>query len=94
MRRLFRLWRLSGQDLRLLIIALQHPNRPRWLIPASIALACFAFEPFNFAIPFMGVVDDLFILPLLLHALVKFAVSAVGVNVGPRSRDGSVVSIQ
>ena len=94
MRRLFRLWRASGQDLRLLIMVLQHPNRPRWLIPAAIALACFAFEPFNFAIPLMGVVDDLFILPLLLHALVKFAVSAVGVKVGPRARDGSVVSVQ
>ncbi len=94
MRRLFRLWRLSGQDLRLLFMALQHPNRPRWLIPAAIALACFAFEPFNFTIPVIGVVDDLFVLPLLLHALVKFAVSALGDNVGPRSRDPSVVSVQ
>ena len=94
MRRLFRLWRLSGQDLRVLVMALQHPNRPRWLVPAAIALACFAFEPFNFAIPFMGVVDDLFILPLLLHALVKFAVSSLGDDVRSRSRDESAVSVQ
>jgi uncharacterized membrane protein YkvA (DUF1232 family) len=93
MRRLFRLWRLSAQDLRLLFMALRHPNRPRWLIPAAIALACFAFEPFNFAIPVIGVVDDLFVLPLLLHALAKFAVSALG-DVAPRSRDARVVSIQ
>lgn len=94
MRRLFRLWRLSGQDLRLLFMVLQHPNRPRWLIPAAIAIAFFAFEPFNFAIPFLGVVDDLFVLPLLLHALVKFAVAALGENIEPRSRDRSVVSVQ
>jgi uncharacterized membrane protein YkvA (DUF1232 family) len=94
MRRLFRLWRLSGQDLRLLFMVLQHPNRPRWLIPAAIAIACFAFEPFNFAIPVIGVVDDLLVLPLLLHALVKFAVSALEDHVGPRSRDASVVSVQ
>jgi uncharacterized membrane protein YkvA (DUF1232 family) len=94
MRRLFRLWRLSGQDLRLLFMVLQHPNRPRWLIPAAIAIACFAFEPFNFAIPVIGVVDDLLVLPLLLHALVKFALSALEDHVGPRSRDASVVSVQ
>jgi hypothetical protein len=39
MRRLFRLWRLSGQDLRILIAAARNPNRPRWLLPALIALA-------------------------------------------------------
>jgi hypothetical protein len=37
MRRLFRLWRLGARDLRLLWMALRHPNRPRWLIPATIA---------------------------------------------------------
>ena len=94
MRRLIRLWRLTGQDLRLLFMALQHPNRPRWLIPVAIAIACFALEPLNFAVPVIGVVDDLFVLPLLLHALVKFAVSALGDNGGPRSRDASVVSVQ
>jgi uncharacterized membrane protein YkvA (DUF1232 family) len=94
MRRLFRLWRLSGQDLRLLWMALRHPNRPRWLIPASIALAFFALEPFNFAIPFLGVVDDVFVLPLLLHILAKFAAPASKVNIDPRARDERVVSVQ
>jgi uncharacterized membrane protein YkvA (DUF1232 family) len=94
MRRLFRLWRLSGQDLRLLWAALRHPNRPRWLIPASIALAFFALEPFNFAIPFLGLVDDMVVLPLLLHALAKFAVLASRANIDPRARDERVVSVQ
>ncbi|MDB6084942.1 MAG: hypothetical protein JWN43_2823 [Gammaproteobacteria bacterium] len=94
MRRLFRMWRLSGGDLRLLWMALRHPNRPRWLIPAVAGMAIFAFEPFNFAIPFVGMVDDLFILPLLLHALVKIAVSALGDDVPSRARDARVVSIQ
>jgi uncharacterized membrane protein YkvA (DUF1232 family) len=90
MRRFFRLWRLSGQDLRLLFFALRHPNRPRWLIPAAIALACFALEPFNFAIPFIGVIDDLLVLPLLLHVLVKFAVAGLRGD----ARDRSVISVQ
>jgi uncharacterized membrane protein YkvA (DUF1232 family) len=94
MRRLFRLWRLSGQDLRFLRLALQHPNRPRWLIPATIALAVFALEPFNFAVPFLGIVDDVILLPLLLRLLAKFAVSATRVHIDPRSRDERVVSVQ
>jgi uncharacterized membrane protein YkvA (DUF1232 family) len=94
MRRLFRLWRLSGQDLRLLWIALRHPNRPRWLLPATIALAFFALEPFNFAIPFLGIVDDVFLLPLLLRLLVKLAVPATQSHVAPRSRDERVVSVR
>jgi uncharacterized membrane protein YkvA (DUF1232 family) len=94
MRRLFRLWRLSGQDLRLLWIALRHPNRPRWLLLATIALAFFALEPFNFAIPFLGIVDDVFLLPLLLRLLVILAVPETRSHVAPRSRDERVVSVQ
>jgi uncharacterized membrane protein YkvA (DUF1232 family) len=94
MRRLFRLWRLSGQDLRLLWGALRHPNRPRWLIPATIALAVFAVEPFNFAVPFLGIVDDVLLLPLLLRLLARLAVSVTTVHIDPASRDERVVSVQ
>jgi len=94
MRRLFRLWRLSGQDLRLLLMALRHPNRPRWLIPATIALAVFAVDPFNFAIPFLGIVDDVVLLPLLLRLLVELAAPVTRVHINPDSRDERVVSVQ
>ena len=94
MRRLFRLWRLSGQDLRLLWIALRRPNRPRWLIPATIALAFFALDPFNFAIPFLGIVDDIFLLPLLLRLLAELAGPKTQGHIDPRSRDERVVSVQ
>jgi uncharacterized membrane protein YkvA (DUF1232 family) len=95
MRRLFRLWRLGGQDLRLLFAVLRNPNRPTWLVPAMIALAFFALEPFNFAVPFFGIVDDLFVLPLLLRLLAKLALSSSnGGRVDHRSRDERVVSVQ
>lgn len=71
MRRLLRLWRLSRADLGLLWFALRHRSRPAWLWPAVGLLALYALEPFNFAIPALGVVDDLMILPLVLHMLVK-----------------------
>jgi uncharacterized membrane protein YkvA (DUF1232 family) len=34
-------------------------------------LGFYAFEPLNFAIPLLGIVDDFVLLPLLLHWLVK-----------------------
>lgn len=71
MTRLLRLWRLGGQDLRLLWFALKHPERPIWLIPAVCLLGIYAIEPFNFVLPWVGLVDDLVILPLLLHGMLK-----------------------
>jgi uncharacterized membrane protein YkvA (DUF1232 family) len=94
MRRIFRLWRMSRNDLRLLWQALRHPNRPTWLLPATLALGFFALEPFNFAIPVLGVVDDLFLLPLLLHGLAKIAVYVTTLPSTSRSRDDRVVSVQ
>ena len=69
MTRLLRLWRLGGRDLRLLWFAFKHPHRPLWLWPAVLLLGFYAIEPFNFAVPLLGVVDDLVILPLILHAV-------------------------
>jgi hypothetical protein len=54
----------------------------------------FALEPFNFAIPFLGIVDDVFVLPLLLRLLAKLAARATQVHIEPRPRDERVVSVQ
>jgi uncharacterized membrane protein YkvA (DUF1232 family) len=89
MRRLFRLWRLGGRDLKLLWAALRSQDRPRWLLPATLLLLFFALEPFNFVVPILGAVDDLLLLPLLLHALVKLAMLSTSAK-----RDDRVVSIQ
>ena len=94
MRRMFRLWRSSGQDLRLLWMALRHPDRPRWLMPATIALTLFALDPFNFAIPLLGIVDDVILLPFLLRLLVSLAVPTARIHAAPHSRDERVVSVQ
>jgi uncharacterized membrane protein YkvA (DUF1232 family) len=64
-------WRISRRDLRILWFALRHPARPGWLLPVAIALGLYAVLPFNFAIPLLGVVDDLVLVPLALHWLVK-----------------------
>jgi uncharacterized membrane protein YkvA (DUF1232 family) len=72
MLRLLRLWRLGGRDFRLLWYALRRPNRPLWLLPVMAFLGIYALEPANFAMPLLGVVDDLVLLPLLLHGVAQF----------------------
>jgi uncharacterized membrane protein YkvA (DUF1232 family) len=88
MRRLFRLWQIGGRDLRFLLKTLRQPDRPQWLLPALLVLMFFAIEPLNFALPLVGVVDDLVLLPLLLRGLARLAAGAA------RSRDDRVVSVQ
>ncbi len=69
--RLLRLWRRVAGDLRLLWFALRHPRRPLWLWPAAVVLGLYALDPVNFALPFAGVVDDLVLIPLLVHLVVR-----------------------
>ena len=69
MRRLFIFWRQGGRDVKLLWRALKHPDRPAWLMPATVLLAFFALDPLNLAMPMLGAVDDLVLLPLALRVL-------------------------
>jgi uncharacterized membrane protein YkvA (DUF1232 family) len=62
---------MVGKDLRLLRFALVHPRRPCWLVPALVLLALYALDPINFALPFVGAVDDVVLLPMLLHLLLR-----------------------
>ncbi len=82
MKRLLLLWRVGRQDLRLLWFALRHPSRPAWLLPAAGLLALFALEPANFAIPMLGAVDELVLLPIALHALVALLPGEVRASFG------------
>lgn len=72
MKRIFGLWRVvAGQDLRLLWFALRHEHRPAWLLPGLAVLGLFAVEPLNVAVPVLGAVDELVLLPLILHGMTK-----------------------
>jgi uncharacterized membrane protein YkvA (DUF1232 family) len=72
LKRLFALWRMvAGQDLRLLWFAIRHEHRPVWLLPGLAVLGLFALEPLNFALPVLGAVDELVLVPLILHGMVQ-----------------------
>ena len=76
------LWRISRADLRMLWHALSHPERPFWLRPASVLLVIYALAPFNFVIPALGIVDDLVLVPLVLHFLISLLPRNVRVSAG------------
>jgi uncharacterized membrane protein YkvA (DUF1232 family) len=71
--RLLRLWRVMHQDIRLILLALRRADRPWWLLPAVLLILFFALDPLNLALPTLGILDDLIVLPLLLRAVVKLA---------------------
>lgn len=79
------LWRTSKVDLRLAWFALRHPARPIWLLPALGLLALYAISPFSYVVPLLGVVDDLVVVPLALHALLKLLPEPIRVGEGRRS---------
>lgn len=78
MKRIVALWRVvAGRDLHLLWFALRHEARPVWLLPGLAVLGLFAVEPLNVAVPVLGAVDELVLLPLLLHGMTSMLPSHV-----------------
>ena len=71
MKRIALLWKVVRDDLRVLSHALRHPDRPGWLMPATALVALYAIDPFNVAVPFVGIVDDGVLVPLALHVMVR-----------------------
>jgi uncharacterized membrane protein YkvA (DUF1232 family) len=84
--RFFKLWRFARHDLPLLWFALRHPSRPIWLWPATLILALYALDPANVAIPTLGIVDDLVLLPLALHLMLKLLPADIRTGIHGRGR--------
>jgi uncharacterized membrane protein YkvA (DUF1232 family) len=86
--RLLRFWRVGANDLRLIWYALRHPQRPLWLLPVAALLALYALDPANLALPVLGVIDDLLLLPLLLQVVVRFLPAGIRYDFNRRSFAG------
>ena len=73
-KRLSMLWSVVRGDARLLWFALRHPLAPRWLKPALAGVALYALSPVDLlpdALPLLGVVDDLVLVPLALAYMAR-----------------------
>lgn len=87
-KRLALLWTVVRGDARMLWLALKHPLRPRWLKPAVALVLLYLLSPVDLMpdfIPLLGVVDDIVLVPLALHAILKRLPAAVRADIGHRT---------
>jgi uncharacterized membrane protein YkvA (DUF1232 family) len=73
-KRLTLLWVLLRGDARQLWFALRHPQAPAWLKWGTAAIALYLISPIDLipdVLPFIGVMDDLVLVPLAIRALLK-----------------------
>ena len=72
MKRLMFLWTLFRTDARAVWIALRHPLTPGWFRIGVALAALYLVSPIDLVpdfVPFLGVVDDLVLVPLALRWL-------------------------
>jgi uncharacterized membrane protein YkvA (DUF1232 family) len=73
-KRLTLFWTLVRGDARQLWFALRHPAAPRWLKVGTVLIVLYVLSPIDLipdAIPFLGAVDDLILVPLAIRWLLK-----------------------
>ncbi len=73
-KRLAVLWSVIRGDARRLWFALRHPAAPRWLKVGTALIVLYLLSPVDLlpeAIPLLGVVDDLVLVPLAIRWLLS-----------------------
>jgi uncharacterized membrane protein YkvA (DUF1232 family) len=74
LKRLTLLWSLLRGDARQLWFALRNPAAPRWLKVGTALIVLYVLSPIDLipdVLPFIGVVDDLVLVPLAIRWLLK-----------------------
>ena len=73
-KRLSLLWMMLRGDARQLWFALRHPQAPGWLKVGAAMVVLYLLSPIDLIpdyIPFIGVMDDLILVPLAIRQLLK-----------------------
>ena len=73
-KRLTLLYTVARGDARQLWFALRHPGSPGWLKLGTALIGVYLFSPIDLipdALPFIGVVDDLVLVPLAIRWMLK-----------------------
>lgn len=84
-KRVAMLWAVVRGDARLLWRALKHPLSPGWLKLAVAGMALYLLSPVDFIpdfVPFLGVVDDLVLIPLAIRWVLRRLPAAVRADIG------------
>lgn len=91
-KRLSVLWTLVRGDMKKLWWALRDPRAPRWLKLATAGLALYLLSPIDLlpdAIPFLGVMDDVILLPLAVRWLLGKLPSGLQADLEARAARGT-----
>ena len=88
-KRLSLLWTLVRGDARQLWFALRHPAAPGWLKLGTAMIVLYLISPIDIipdALPFIGVVDDLVLVPLAIRFLLRRLPPDLAQATAPRRR--------
>lgn len=88
-KRLALLWTVLRGDARQLWFALRHPAAPAWLKWGTALIALYVLSPIDLipdALPLIGVVDDLVLVPLAIRWLLKRLPPELAREAGARQR--------
>jgi len=94
-KRLTVLWVLVRGDARRLWFALRHPAAPGWLKPAVGLLLLYLVSPVDLipdAIPIVGVVDDLVLIPLAVRWMLASLPGGLRAELNRRFGTGAAAS--
>lgn len=84
-KRLSLLWTVVRGDARHLWLAMRHPQGPAWLKPAALLLVLYVVSPIDLipdVIPFIGVMDDIVLVPLAIRFLLDKLPAHVKADIG------------
>lgn len=84
-KRVMLLWTVVRGDARQLWSALRHPAAPRWLKLGAAGIVLYVLSPVDLlpdVLPFVGVVDDIVLVPLAIRWLLKRLPPEIAASVG------------
>lgn len=91
-KRLSLLWMLVKGDAKRLWFAVRHPGAPGWLKLGTVLILVYLVSPFDLVpetIPFLGVVDDLVLLPAAIRWMLNRLPADVRADVDRRAGVGA-----
>ena len=86
-KRITMFWTLLRGDARELWWALRHPQAPGWLKLGAALIVLYVLSPIDIipdAIPFLGVMDDIVLVPLAIRFLLKRLPPEISAAIGRR----------
>ena len=87
-KRIAALWSVVRGDARHLWIALRHPMAPGWLKAGTALIVLYLVSPIDLipeALPIIGVLDDLVVVPLAIRWLLSKLPAAIAADVERRA---------